>query len=309
VSVTEGATVTSVDMAVEGVHFRRSTFPPESIGHKALAAALSDLAAMGAGAREAYVQLGLPAAIDSDEVLAIADGLARVAEAEHVAVPGGDVVAAPQLIVAVTVVGEIPEAGAAVLRTGATPGEIICVTGELGGAGAGLLLLERPDLGDAVAPEVAERLRRRQLEPAPRLAVGEALRTAGASSMIDLSDGLGPDAPRLAAAGAVRLEIELEKLPVQRGVAEVAAAASIDEIDLAAGAGEDYELLVTLPEERLEAATAAAEDAGTSLTSIGRVHQGAGSALLDAARNERVPGAFDHFRRVPRVPPSPGESG
>ena len=301
--------MTSVDMAVEGVHFRRSTFPPESIGHKALAAALSDLAAMGAGAREAYVQLGLPAGIDSGEVLAIADGLARAAETEGVSVPGGDLVAAPQLIVAVTVVGELPEPAAAVLRTGAVPGEVVCVTGELGGAGAGLLLLERPDLGEAVAPEVAEQLRRRQLEPAPRLAAGEALRAAGASAMIDLSDGLGADAERLAAAGSVRLEIELERLPVEAGVAEVAAAAAIDEVDLAAGAGEDYELLVTLPQERLAAAAAAVEDAGTSLTSIGRVHQGSGSALLDAARNERVPGAFDHFRRVPRVPPSPGVSG
>jgi thiamine-monophosphate kinase len=301
--------VTSVDMAVEGVHFRRSTFPPESIGHKALAAALSDLAAMGAGAREAYVQLGLPAGIDSGEVLAIADGLASAAERAGVSVPGGDLVAAPQLIVAVTVVGELPEPAAAVLRSGAAPGEIVCVTGELGGAGAGLLLLERPDLGEAVTPQVAEQLRRRQLEPVPRLAAGEALRAAGASAMIDLSDGLAGDAERLARAGSVRLEIELERLPVEAGVGEVAAASAIDEVDLAAGAGEDYELLVTLPEAQLAPAAAAAEDAGTSLRSIGRVHSGSGSALLDAARNERVPGAFDHFRRVPRVPPSPGVSG
>jgi thiamine-monophosphate kinase len=293
-------------MVVEDVHFRRATFPPEAIGRKALAAALSDLAAMGAAAREAYVQLGLPPALSAAEALAIADGLAAVARAEGVALPGGDLVAAPQLIVAVTVVGEVADPADAVLRSGAGAGDRVCVTGELGGAGAGLLLLERSELGGAVDKETAESLRRRQLEPVSRLAAGEALRAAGASAMIDLSDGLGGDAARLAAAGSVRLEIEIESLPVQDGVGAVAAAAGLEELDLAAGAGEDYELLATVPEDRFSSAVAAAGAAGTALTSIGRVHQGRGSALRDAARNERVPGAYDHFRRVP---PSLGASG
>jgi thiamine-monophosphate kinase len=286
-------------MVVEDVHFRRSTFPPQAIGRKALAAALSDLAAMGAAAREAYVQLGLPPEMPRGEALAIADGVAEAARAGGVVVPGGDVVAAPQLIVAVTVVGELGDPGEAVLRSGAAAGEVVCVTGELGGAGAGLLLLERGELADAVNPATGDRLRRRQLEPVPRLAAGEALRLAGASAMIDLSDGLGADAAELAAAASVRVEIELEALPVQEGVAEVAAAAGIDELDLVAAAGEDYELLAALPEGSLDAARTAAEAAGTALTPVGRVHPGAGLALRDAARNERVPGAFDHFRRVP----------
>jgi thiamine-monophosphate kinase len=296
VTTGEGAAVTSVDMLVEGVHFRRSTFPLHSIGHKALAAALSDLAAMGAPAGEAYVQLGLPADLDAAGALEIAGGLADLAAAHGVAVVGGDVVAAPQLVLAVTVVGRVPDPAAAVLRSGARPGEVLCVTGELGGAGAGLLLLEQPELDDGLDPDLADALRRRQLEPQPRLAAGEALAAAGASAMIDLSDGLGADAAHVSSAGGVRLEIELERLPIAGGVAAVAEAAGIDRFDLAAGAGEDYELLAAIPEGAI--AGAAAEAAGIALTPIGRVIQGAGSALLDAARSEVAPGGFDHLRRV-----------
>ncbi len=296
VTIAGGAEVTSVDMLVDGIHFRRATASPRAIGHKALAAALSDLAAMGAPACEAYVQLGRPSDLEVDQCLELADGLAQLAADLGVEIPGGDVVAAPQLILALTVVGTLDTAGDAVLRSAARPGEVVCVTGELGAAGAGLLLLERPELASGLDAAVGEALHRRQLEPMPRIAAGVALAGAGASAMIDLSDGLGIDAGHLARASGVRLEVELERLPVANGVAEVAIAAGRDRFDLAAGAGEDYELLATLPRSHVERAVAAVEAAGSVLTVIGDVSAGAGLALRDAAGSERIPAGFDHFR-------------
>ena len=159
---------------------------------------------------------------------------------------GGDVTRAPVLWIAITVVGHADSAEQLVRRSGASPGDLLAVTGELGGAAAGLLVLERPELADAVGAELAESLRRRQLDPHPRIAAGRALAATGASAMIDLSDGLGGDASHLAAASGVRLAIELDRLPLQAGVRELAAAAEEDVDDLATGRGEDYELLVAL---------------------------------------------------------------
>ena len=144
VTVPSGATVTSVDLAVEGVHFRRETAPLRSIGHKALAAALSDIAAMGAVAGEAYVQLGLPPDLDDEGCLEIADGMASVLTEHGVVALGGDISRAPVLLLAVTVVGHAASAEAVVRRSGARPGDVVCVTGDLGRAGAGLQLLSSP---------------------------------------------------------------------------------------------------------------------------------------------------------------------
>lgn len=292
-----GVTVTSVDALVEGVHFRRDTSPLESIGRKAMAAALSDLAAMGAGPGEAYVQLGIPSDLNEAESLEVATGLGRAAAASGVAVIGGDVTRAPSLLLAMTVVGHAGDAGELVLRSGARPGDVVAVTGELGGAAAGLLLLQRPELADRLEPEVAEPLRRRQLEPSPRFAAGRALAANGATAMIDVSDGLGGDAGHIARASGVKLEIELAGIPVQPGVVEAAAGAGIDRWALVAAGGEDYELLATLPPDRLAGARAAVAATGTTLTPIGEVAEGEGVSLLQADGSPREPSGFDQLRR------------
>jgi thiamine-monophosphate kinase len=301
VTVPGGATATSVDSLVEGVHFRRETFPLWSVGHKAMAAALSDLAAMGAAPGEAYVQLGVPGDLDVAGAEELADGLGRCATANGAAVLGGDISRAPVLWLGVTVVGHAPGAEELVRRAGAEPGDVLVVTGDLGGAGAGLALLEDPDLEASLDPEVAEALRRRQLEPEPRLAAGRALAAAGVHAMIDLSDGLAGDARHLAAAGGGRLEIELERLPVAPGVEQVAAARGSEPRVLAALAGEDYELLAALPPARLDAAVAAA---GIGLTVVGEVVDGAGLVLTQNGEPREIEG-FDQMRDAgsPDEPP------
>jgi len=304
VTVPGGATATSVDAIVDGVHFRRDEAPPQAIGRKALATALSDLAAMGTEAGEAYVVLGAPPDLGEEEFDALLEGLLALAAETGTTLAGGDLTRAPALTLAVTVVGHAGSTDDLIPRSGARPGDLLVVTGELGGAAAGRLLLERPELGRALADSTAERLRARQLEPLPRLRSGRALAAAGATAMIDLSDGLAGDARHLADASGVALRVETGSLPLAKGLAEVAAAAGRDPLELAVAGGEDYELLASLPPDRLvRTSEAIADEAETTLTPIGQVLAGEGTEL-------RLPGGgllesrgYDHFGDQPAASP------
>ncbi len=290
ITVPGGATATSVDAIIEGVHFRRDETDLRTIGRKALATALSDLAAMGAEAGEAYVVVGAPAKLAEDDFHALLDGMVELAQATGTTIAGGDLTRAPVLTLAVTVVGHAPTSIHFVTREGAEPDEVVVVTGELGGAAAGRLLLDDPSLAGAVPEATAARLRARQLDPSPRLRSGRALARAGAHAMIDLSDGLAGDAGHLASASGVALKIDAGALPLAKGVAEIAAAAGRDPLQLAVSGGEDYELLATLPADTLAAASQQmGEAAETTLTPIGKVTTGndveirlPGGGLLEA---------------------------
>ncbi len=298
-----GATATSVDAVVDGVHFRRTTFPPEAIGAKALAAALSDLAAMGAGPGEAYVQVGLPGDLADDDLARIADGLAAAAAEARVAIAGGDIVASPVLFLAVTAVGHGERAEDLVTRAGAKPGDALVLTGPLGGAAAGLLLLDRPDLAGGVEPGIAEALRARQLQPRALLDAGRALAASGASAMIDVSDGLGADAGHLAAASGVRIEVDVGAVVIQPGVGEVAAAAGEDAELMVAAGGEDYELLAAVPRASVETALAAVRDTGLDPAVVGEVETGEGVVLRSSTGRELDARGYDQVRsRVPAEP-------
>jgi thiamine-monophosphate kinase len=265
VTVPAGALATSVDALVEGVHFRRETASLRQIGRKAISTALSDLAAMGAAPGEAYVWLGAPPELGEPELLELGEGLAAVARETGTTIAGGDLTGAPVLSLAVTVVGHAPRPEDFVTRVGAQPGDALVVTGELGGAAAGLLLLEDPALtGD-------DALRARQLDPTPRLAAGQALAAAGATAMIDISDGLAGDAGHVAAASGALLAIDAEALPIALGVAAVANAAGRDPLELAVSGGEDYELLAALPPAAVAPARAALAATRIPLTEIGKV--------------------------------------
>jgi thiamine-monophosphate kinase len=294
ITVPEGATATSVDALVDGVHFRRERASLCQIGRKALAVALSDLAAMGAEPGEAYVVLGVPDDLDEDGCVELLDGLAELAAATGTSIAGGDLTRAPALTLALTVVGHAPAPELLVTRAGARPGDVLALTGELGGAAAGLLALDAD--GDPEPGAVREALVERQLEPRPRLEEGRALAAAGATAMIDLSDGLGGDATRLAEASGAALRIKAGALPLAAGVAEAAAAAGRDPLQLAVSGGEDYELLVALPPERLEAAAASLREAtGVALTRIGEVTAGAGVEIRQPDGRLLAPAGFDHL--------------
>jgi thiamine-monophosphate kinase len=277
VTAPDGATATSVDALVEGVHFRRDRASLAQIGHKALAAALSDLAAMGAEPGEAYVVLGVPTDLDEDGCIELLDGMASLAAATGTTLAGGDITRSAELILAITVVGHGAEPESFVSRGGAQPGDALVLTGELGGAAAGHLLLEQPDLADGLPEATAAALCRRQLTPHPQLRAGRALGTAGATAMIDLSDGLGGDAQRLAERSSVGLRIDAAAVPLAPGLAEAAERAARDPLALAVSGGEDYELLAALPARQIERAAEVLLDAdGTTLTTIGEVVAGSG---------------------------------
>ncbi len=266
--------VTSVDLVAEGVHFKWSTHEPFDVGHKALGSALSDLAAMGAAAGEAYVGLALPPGFPSARAAAVMAGMEALARRTGATIAGGDVVAAGAFVVSVTVCGWAERPEDLVYRHGARPGDLVGVTGRLGGSGAGLLLLE--GCGREAEPGVHAALVERHRRPEPRLEAGRRLADAGVSAMLDVSDGVATDAGHLALRSGVRVEVGLDRLPLAAGVAEVARAAGRDPWELAATAGEDYELLFTAPPRRRAAIERAVED---GVSWLGRVQAGAGVVL------------------------------
>jgi thiamine-monophosphate kinase len=263
-----GHAVTSVDMMVDGVHFRSSQLAPGEIGHRALAAALSDLAAMGAEPGEAYLALGLPPGFQG-AALELAAGMQALATRHGVTIAGGDVTRAAELTVSVTVVGWADDPAGIVGRDGARVGDLVCVTGRLGAAGAFLEGIE--EARDAYA------------RPAPRLEEGQALVAAGARAMIDISDGLANDARHIGRRSGVRLELSLAALPVAEVVGQLGASPA----EFAATSGDDYELCACIPPSARTVAEAAAERwaSAAGLTWVGRVIAGEpGVCFTDADR-------------------------
>src|SRR5215218_4913684 len=288
------ASAITVDAIVDGVHFRLDSFGSKSAGRKALSAALSDLAAMGAAQGEAYAVVGAPADLGDDELLGIVDGLVEVAERESVSIAGGDLVTSPVLIISITAIGYEPGRTRLVTRAGARPRDVLAVTGDLGGGAAAVELLDGAE-PPGLPPDQRDALLARQLNPVPRLREGRAVAAAGARAMIDISDGLGADAVHVAEASECRLEIDLGKVPLAPGVEAVAGGREAA-LELAASGGEDYELLVALPRDRLEEATRAVAEAGSKLTEIGYATEGRGVALRLPGGGQLEPSGFDQRR-------------
>ncbi len=278
--------VAVVDTLVEGVHFPAGS-PARSIGHRALAVNLSDIAAMGATPAWALLALTLPQA-DEAWLAEFAAGFAALARRHDVQLVGGDTTCGP-LTVTVQVLGTIARGGA-LLRGGGRAGDLVCVTGSPGDAACGLALLQGRLLAPATAPAAARAALRARFEfPAPRCAEGVRLRGI-ASACIDVSDGLAGDLAKLAAASGCAARIDVARLPLSQPLLAVAGRMAAE--DFALTGGDDYELCFAVPARR------AAELAGLACTTIGQLVAGRG---VSVARGDSViefsHSGFDHFAR------------
>lgn len=255
--------VVSVDTSVVDVHFPGGA-PAEAIGHRALAVALSDLAAMGATSRWCVMALTLDQSQFADDNAAdawlsgYARGFATLAGRHATTLVGGDVTSG-LLSIAVTVMGDVPNA-TALTRSGARPGDVIAVTGALGGGAGGLALWQQGERNSA------HPLLERYLRPTPRLAAGEALRE-WATAAIDISDGLLADLGHLREASGVGVRLSLEALPLAEGLEQALGLEAARQAALTGG--DDYELLVTLPPAHVEKARQQLAVSGVPLHVIG----------------------------------------
>jgi thiamine-monophosphate kinase len=259
----EGFVVTQ-DMLVEGIHFRREWASWRDLGYKAAAVNLSDLAAMGARPSGLLVSLTLPRDLELSDVAELYAGLSE----PGFPVVGGDTNSAPRIVIAVTAVGEAERVPG---RGGARPGDVLVVTGPLGGSAAGVYALEH-DLGGF------DEHVRAHLRPPFRLDAAARLAPV-AHALIDLSDGIASDAQRIASRSGCRLVVDVDRLPVAAGLDEVA------ELDFWTR-GEDYELLAALAPRDAEA---------FDFPVVGHCEEGEGVLLLHDGE-EYVATGWDHFR-------------
>ncbi len=289
--------VVTTDSLVEGIHFRLDWTDWSSLGHKALAVNLSDLAAMGVVPRLATVSLGLRGDESLDDLRALYRGLGGLAARSGTAVAGGDIVRSPHgLALHVTALGET-RGGQVLQRDGARPGDLIAVSGTLGASAAGLALLA--GAGDRSAA-TADLLVAAHLRPEPRIAVGRLLVEVGATAAMDLSDGLFGDLPKILVASGVSARIDPTLVPV---AAAVRALFPDRWFDLATRGGEDYELLFTIPPGRWDALASMVEAIGATVMAIGEVVEAGRSGpelrvRTNGGDEQAVgAGAFDHFGR------------
>ncbi|MFH5823937.1 thiamine-phosphate kinase [Georgenia sp. AZ-5] len=289
VAAPDGRFCVSTDVLVEGHHFRRDWSTAADVGWRAAAQNLSDVAGMGAEPTTLVVSLVLPPATPVAWVHELCRGLAEACAPLGVGVDGGDLSAGEELVIAVTVHGDL-DGRAPVLRSGARPGDVVAHAGALGRSAAGYALLSSGRRGGADEQLIAGFLR-----PRPALAAGPAAARAGATAMMDVSDGLLRDAGRLARSSGVVLALEPVQETVPAALAELADAAArleIDPADWVLGGGEDHGMLATFP-------------AGGALpegfSALGRVdaataEHAAGTVLVGGRRPAVSPG-WDHFRR------------
>jgi len=270
--------VLSCDALVDGIHFRAESYPPDSVGYKALARATSDLAAMGAEARFFLLTLALPSGFRGEWLDRFLRGMGRAAREFGMRLAGGDTTRSDRVSMSITVIGEVGR-GLAVTRSGARPGDLIYVSGRLGRAALGLALMEaRGRAAKSLAP-----LLKPHLYPQIRIELGGWLaRHCVASAMMDISDGLSTDLARLCGASGVGAKLAAERIPCVRipaAATRVLRGKPLDPLRLALHGGEDYELLFTVARRKLKRLRSAPEFG--NCTAIGEIVRGGSIRLVD----------------------------
>lgn len=239
IAAADSRVVASTDVLVQGVHFRLDWSTPEQVGRKAVAVNLADIAAMGAVPTSVLVGLACPRDTSADVVKGIVDGMWTEAAAVGAGVVGGDVVQADQLVLSITALGDL-RGREPVTRAGARPGDIVAVSGRLGWAAAGLAVLHR-GFRSPVTVANAQRY------PEPDYAAGPKAAEAGATAMIDVSDGLLADLGHIAESSEVGIDVRLDQLDVHRRLVEVGTALGADPLRWVLTGGEDHALAATFP--------------------------------------------------------------
>lgn len=280
------------DMLVEDIDFRLEWTTPEFLGHKALAVSLSDIAAMGGEPKFAMLSIGVSEKLwKTDFVDRFYEGWHELASKFGVELIGGDVSRSPEkLVIDSTALGEVPN-GNAVLRSGAMPGDAIFVTGYLGGAAAGLKLLDNGERYSASLAEPDRHLLLRQLQPIAQVHTGKLLQEiALPTAMLDISDGLSSDLGHLAIASGVGAKIYADSIPVDPAIAGAGSVES-DALDLALNGGEDFELLFTTRPDKISVALDLGfHHIGEATTDVGIIE-----LVSDDNRSRLEPKGYRHF--------------
>jgi thiamine-monophosphate kinase len=277
VLVADGRVAITCDVLIEGRHFRRDWSTPIDVGRKAAAASLADIAAMGGVATSLVVGFGAPGDLPAAWAVSCAAGIREEAALVGAALVGGDVVEAPQVVISVTALGDL-EGRAPVLRSGARAGDVVALAGRIGWSAAGLALLSRGFRSPKVLVD-AHRF------PQPPYAAGPLAAVAGATSMIDISDGLVADARHVAQASGVRIELDTIGWEVPEPLQAAASAYNVDPREWMLTGGEDHALLATF---------AATPDVPPGFAVIGRVVAGEPAVSVDGTVREAV-GGHRHF--------------
>jgi thiamine-monophosphate kinase len=291
----DDAVVFASDAMVESVHFDLAFMTPADVGWRLTCANLSDLAAMGAEPWAAIISIAAPPATPAAYVDEFVAGASKLARQEGLALVGGDVVASPaNLFFAMAILGKAPE-GKVLTREGASPGDLLFVSGELGLAQAGLHVLG----GEGECrPSAASAATARYRRPTPQLELGRLLRQRGsAGAVIDTSDSLAQSAAHFARASAVGVKVEAELLPIAEAARDVAASRGEDAVSYATAAGEDFEILFTYPPAGAEDTAKAAATRRVAVTRIGVITK-AGKGVLLARHGDvepLAPAGFVHF--------------
>lgn len=283
----------TTDALVEGVDFFPN-LPPEALGRRAMAVNLSDLAAMGARPEFFLLTVGFPPERGEDFPLAVARGALSRAAPLGASLAGGDLSRAPTAFVSIALWGTLEREP--LRRSGARAGDVLFLSGSTGRAAAGLELA-RPDAGARGAPGLSDAARAEllaaYLDPEPRIALGLALAREGwAAAAIDISDGLGVDAGRLAEASGLRAVLEAGRLPIAPSLAAFGRSRGVDPVELALSGGDDYEILFAAPAE-LAPRIPERGPGGETLTRVGWLEPGRG-AFLRAAGGDREVGSLGH---------------